>query len=168
MKNRVQLTVDYLGGHPAVDKAHKDKVLVVDDGGVHYRHLRELFTIPWSEVTAVAIDGPEQASKRITATRLVTIGVFALAAKKNTTEAYLQVDTADMSTSFAVHKMSAGELRGKLGHWVKRLPEPPTVESAAAAGSSSVADELAKLAQLRDQGVLSAEEFDAQKARLLA
>jgi ABC-type multidrug transport system fused ATPase/permease subunit len=33
--------------------------------------------------------------------------------------------------------------------------------------SASVADELQKLAALRDQGVISAAEFDAQKARLL-
>ncbi|HEU4894627.1 MAG TPA: SHOCT domain-containing protein [Acidimicrobiia bacterium] len=36
-----------------------------------------------------------------------------------------------------------------------------------AAGASSPADEIAKLAALRDRGVLSAEEFEAQKAALL-
>jgi hypothetical protein len=36
------------------------------------------------------------------------------------------------------------------------------------AAAPSTADELAKLAQLRDQGVLSAGEFEAQKAKLLA
>ncbi len=36
-----------------------------------------------------------------------------------------------------------------------------------ASSSSSVADEIGKLAALRDQGVLTAEEFDAQKAALL-
>lgn len=35
-------------------------------------------------------------------------------------------------------------------------------------GSSSVADELAKLAALRQRGVLSEEEFEAQKAKLLS
>lgn len=39
---------------------------------------------------------------------------------------------------------------------------------APAASSTSLADELGKLAGLRDAGVLSDEEFDAQKARLLA
>jgi hypothetical protein len=37
-------------------------------------------------------------------------------------------------------------------------------------GSSNgtlIADELRKLAQLRDQGVLSPEEFESQKAKLL-
>ena len=36
-----------------------------------------------------------------------------------------------------------------------------------AAGSGSVADELAKLADLRDRGVLTGEEFEARKRRLL-
>lgn len=38
----------------------------------------------------------------------------------------------------------------------------------AAGSTTSSADELAKLADLRDQGVLSNEEFEAQKAKLLA
>ena len=36
------------------------------------------------------------------------------------------------------------------------------------AGSTDVAEQLAKLSQLRDQGVLSEDEFAAQKAKLLA
>jgi lysylphosphatidylglycerol synthetase-like protein (DUF2156 family) len=36
------------------------------------------------------------------------------------------------------------------------------------ADAPSSADELAKLAQLRDQGVLTPQEFEAQKAKLLA
>ena len=37
-----------------------------------------------------------------------------------------------------------------------------------AAGAPSAAEELTKLAGLRDSGVISAEEFEAQKAKLLA
>lgn len=36
------------------------------------------------------------------------------------------------------------------------------------AGGSNTADELTKLGQLRDQGLLSAEEFETQKAKALA
>lgn len=36
------------------------------------------------------------------------------------------------------------------------------------AGSSDTADQLSKLAQLRDNGTLTNEEFEAQKAKLLA
>ncbi len=37
-----------------------------------------------------------------------------------------------------------------------------------AAGTSSTADQLAKLADLRDRGVISAEEFEREKAKVLA
>jgi ABC-type multidrug transport system fused ATPase/permease subunit len=37
-----------------------------------------------------------------------------------------------------------------------------------AAGSQSPADQLAKLADLRDRGVITTEEFDREKAKLLA
>jgi Short C-terminal domain/Phospholipase_D-nuclease N-terminal len=37
-----------------------------------------------------------------------------------------------------------------------------------AAGTTSTADELTKLADLRDRGVLTEEQFEAQKAKLLA
>jgi hypothetical protein len=39
---------------------------------------------------------------------------------------------------------------------------------AASSGGTSTADELAKLADLRDKGVITADQFDAQKAKLLA
>lgn len=44
------------------------------------------------------------------------------------------------------------------------LPESPSPTEAPAL---SVADELLKLAQLRDAGVLTSQEFEAQKAKLL-
>ena len=37
-----------------------------------------------------------------------------------------------------------------------------------AAGSGTTADQLAKLADLRDRGVITAEEFDREKAKILA
>ena len=37
-----------------------------------------------------------------------------------------------------------------------------------AAGSQSTADQLAKLADLRDRGVITSEEFDREKAKILA
>jgi hypothetical protein len=42
------------------------------------------------------------------------------------------------------------------------------IQEVASTGTASSADELTKLAQLRDSGVLTADEFEAQKAKLLA
>ena len=41
-------------------------------------------------------------------------------------------------------------------------------QAAGTAGGHSTAEELTKLASLRDSGVINAEEFEAQKAKLLA
>ena len=42
------------------------------------------------------------------------------------------------------------------------------VQEAAASSPASTADQLAKLADLRDRGVISAEEFEREKAKVLA
>ena len=42
------------------------------------------------------------------------------------------------------------------------------VQEAAGTGTRSTADELSKLADLRDKGVISAEEFEQQKRQVLA
>ena len=42
------------------------------------------------------------------------------------------------------------------------------VQQAAASTPANTADQLAKLADLRDRGVISAEEFDREKAKILA
>lgn len=164
MAKRIQLSkVAYLGEHPSYPKPKDPMIVVVDDDGVHLRGMTEKFVVPWAEVTAVAIDGPDQASKRVTAARLVGLGVFAFAAKKNTTETYLQVDTAAYAVSFMVPKVAAGQLRAQMAPWIHQIPEPPATEAAA----SSTATELTQLAELRDRGVLSEDEFAAEKARLL-
>ena len=42
------------------------------------------------------------------------------------------------------------------------------IQQAAASSPASTADQLSKLADLRDRGVISAEEFDREKAKILA
>ncbi len=50
----------------------------------------------------------------------------------------------------------------------QRIAATPRVIRATATAEPDVADELTKLADLRDRGVLSSTEFEAQKARVLA
>ena len=87
------------------------------------------------------------------------------------------------SSAFAVVLSEDGEVRylevGTAGQFdlteaacektAKSLPAaaPEPVEQAQAATPTSVADELAKLAALRDRGIITQAEFDAQKAKLL-
>lgn len=55
-----------------------------------------------------------------------------------------------------------------LADWIRaRVREDKTPPQQQAPATASVADELAKFAALRDQGVITEAEFDTQKARLL-
>jgi hypothetical protein len=167
----------YLGGHPDRSDPKSNGVLVIDDFGFHMRGLKELFSIPWSEVVEVAIEGSEDAQKRLTATRLVTMGVFAFAAKKKSGTTYVGVRTGSYTCGFELEKVGAGDVRGRIARWTKQLPaqvalasaslteaasaslteaaSPPMPERPTVTPVASVADELGKLAALRDQGVIN-------------
>ena len=79
----------------------------------------------------------------------------------------VKVATAGDVTEFRVSKRQAEDVKALLLSLmngtapVAAAPAPPSPPAA------SLADELRKLAELRDAGVLSEAEFDAQKARLL-
>jgi hypothetical protein len=69
---------------------------------------------------------------------------------------------------FSIDGYSEVQLRGKLSPWLNSTRIPLGAPRASVeAPSISVADELLKLASLRDSGVLTGEEFEAQKAKLL-
>ena len=59
-----------------------------------------------------------------------------------------------------MHERAAREARQQDQEWRAYARET--------AGSQSSADQLAKLADLRDRGVISAEEFEREKAKILA
>lgn len=74
----------------------------------------------------------------------------------------VRVATAGDATEFRVTKREAEQVRATL---LELMSQP--VQQAASSDRSSVADELRKLAELRDAGVLTDAEFAAQKARVL-
>jgi hypothetical protein len=169
MARRASFVVNYIGGHPARPRPQKNCALIADDRGLHLKYmLAAVLDIPWSDVVHMDFEGSDSPTSRVTMTRLVALNVFAFAAKKRTGEAFLYVATRGGEAGFVVPKMSTGELRVKLGPWTPHRPPIAQVAPPPAPGyRTSIADELAKLAQLRDQGVLTPTEFEAQKARLL-
>ncbi|WP_249021626.1 SHOCT domain-containing protein [Conexibacter sp. S30A1] len=121
--------------------------------------------IPWAAVED--IDVSNQATRRVTATRVLAVGVLALAAQKSEVLRYVHIADKNTVFTFAIKapqdKVLAA-MRPVLDA-LNRQAQPEPAQPRTAVGS--VADELAKLASLRDSGVLSDEEFAAQKAKLL-
>jgi Short C-terminal domain len=89
----------------------------------------------------------------------------------------VKVATAGGVTEFRVTKAQAEQVRqlllqlmnGSVPHAATPVPQahPPGPGQSLPSSSASVADELRKLAELRDAGMLSDDELAAQKARLL-
>jgi hypothetical protein len=149
--------------------------------GLEYKAmLGSKVTIPWQAIQDIEVS--TQSARRVTAGRAVALGVFALAAKKNETYTYIHISDANTVWSFA-DKAAQGKVLASmkpiLDAFNKRVraPLPPTAppsppvsappSAPIAAPTLSVADELAKLAKLRADGVLTDDEFAAQKAKLL-
>jgi len=124
-------------------------------------------TIPWHTISDIEIS--TQSTKRVTAGRVLAVGVFALVAKKNETYTYVHITASNSVWSFATKSPQPkvlAAMKPVLDALNSRVQSPPPAP--VAAPPSSVADELAKLAKLKADGLLTEEEFAAQKARLLS
>ena len=186
----------YLGGHAERDQPVAAAGLLLDQRGFHVRAFAELFTIPWSTVRSMKIEGPADISERITMSRLVALG----ASTWVTSVSYLTVHTARGDAIFEIDGLSPPELRARLSRVLQALEpsaisaepitlepvadptplaiEPPApVEPTALAIDPSTAeaplevlivDALWKLAQLRDSGLLHPDEVAVLRAQLLA
>jgi Short C-terminal domain len=80
----------------------------------------------------------------------------------------VKVATGADTVEFHVTKAQAEEAKATITSLMLGGTAPPVTPAApGSAPPASVADELAKLVQLRDSGALTDEEFAAQKAKLL-
>ena len=78
----------------------------------------------------------------------------------------VKVATAADTIEFRVTKAQAGEIKATITRLMLGGSASPS-SAATVSAPASVADELAKLVQLREAGALTDEEFAAQKAKLL-
>lgn len=143
--------------------------------GIEYKaFLGSKVKIPWSVIQDIEVS--TQSSRRVSAGRVLAVGVFALAAKKNETFTYIHISDKNTVFSFAA-KTSQGKVLQSMRPILdafnsraqpQRVEQPRPIAPPAPAAPTSVADELAKLAQLKADGILTDDEFAAQKAKLLS
>lgn len=166
------LPVEYMGGYG--DKKKAKGILSFFEKQTEFSAVMSTkFTIPNTQIRDIVVEGKDEVNRRVTVTRLLAVGIFAFALKKKSKdqEAYITLELADGQEVilFADNKAPMA-LRAKLAKVIS------AVKQASAAGQTnvtqptqgSVADELAKLASLKEQGVLTQAEFDAEKAKILS
>lgn len=164
-------SIDYLGGLDQFKKATGNLEFYQNRTVFHATFGKnKSFYINNNNIIDISIEGSQQVSRRVTATRLLTIGIFALAAQKKKVEkeSFLTL-ILNNGQEVIFHKKgkSPTELKSKLAPVLSKIKQGTSPNAAPTLQPISVADELSKLAVLRNQGVISAEEFEKQKSKLL-
>lgn len=160
----------YVGGHPKYRKKKRGLLIFTATAvGIHnnaFSSKPKEAVLNWSDVASVEIGGQQVGQSRLGATLLFgEIGALAASGSKN--QATIAVHTKDEQVAYyVINKQSAIEVRAQLTPLLKAVGVPFT-EQTQSTPANSAADELEKLAKLKEQGVLTPEEFEAKKKQLL-
>lgn len=171
-KKLSSLKVEYIGGYSDKRKA-KGSLNFYEKRTEFFSIVGTQFIIPNSQIKNVVTEGKDEVNRRITVTRLLAVGIFAFALKKKEKdkESYITLELVDgQEIIFFIDNQAPMPLRAKLANSIsvvkqtsKNDDELVTVHNSVA----SIADELTRLADLKEKGILSAAEFNAQKAKIL-
>jgi Short C-terminal domain len=166
----------YLGGFPRFEK-HRQPQKQWGNGYLSFRNdaLDIQMYRPFSELQGViryedimnveVADTDQMAKSKVVP--VVLFGVLGLAAKGSEDRTSIAVHTKDNEMAyFQIVGESAPLVRAKIDPLLKNagVIRGATVPET---GASSIPDEISKLVAMRDQGVLSAEQFEAAKSKLL-
>lgn len=167
------LTLSYLGGMGG-SEAPGLLTFGVDGLGFTPRLQPKGMLLPWEVIDGITAEGPMEAQKRVTATRMLAVGLYAFAWKKNEAASYLTVSTTSgdqVMFETALHLAKLQEhLRPIAGH-VGAVKEQSAVPAAPpremAAPALDVTEQLERLGTLHEKGLLTVEEFQTTKSELL-
>lgn len=163
---------NYVGGHSKLGRKRQGNLYVTRDAIGIGMLGPKVAVVPMSDIATVEVTGRQMAKSKAGA--VIGFGVLGgLAAKGSKDQSALVVRTKSGETAYyTVEKEDPIKLRAKVTPFFHAAGIPFADEQPAVAPqpakSADVADELRKLAGLRDDGILSEDEFQAQKAKLLA
>lgn len=110
---------------------------------------------------------------RVTLTRVALTGIFALGLKKDRSKVYIAVQLADGQQVLIEGKAKeekqarrfANQIQQTASHYESKRPVVPSTPTSGA--TDDPIEQIKKLADLRDAGVLTEDEFAAKKAEIL-
>ena len=86
---------DWVADAPVATFSGRDSNVILRKGRIELQRGLKKETVPLSEVTSVSLESGSELESRITATRLMAFGVFALAMKKKSGgERFLTIETS--------------------------------------------------------------------------
>ncbi len=80
-----------------------------------------VFQLQWPSVDEIDVDGADALQKRITATRLVAVGIFAFAFKKKSGDVYVYISAGNLNYLVRVPKLSAPDARAMFAPYKSQM-----------------------------------------------
>lgn len=113
-KKKLMLAAEYLGGYKEYGKAN-GMITFYETYLKFGALLKKSIEIPLSDVKSITVESPDETGKRLTATRLVALGVFAFALKKDKKECFIVVETKDNQEAiFHINGLDRRDVYAKL------------------------------------------------------
>lgn len=168
-------SLEYKGGHPLIVKEGKVDIDLYENKLVIAYSLNRI-EASFRNILNVHYETQEQIEKRITATRLITLGVFALAfkKKKKNTDKYLTIDFKDDNGleytalfTGTTSNIAYSSIYNALSTYKSTHNENIIEDTSTQNETNDPYEELKKLKELLDMGIISQEDFEAKKKDLL-
>lgn len=165
------LGLNYLGGFPHCPTPTRQVELKATQGILALtRADKVLLNVGMDSVIGMQVESATDAKRRYTATRMLGLGIFALAAPKRTPgSALITIDTVDGPIILEKEKCEVPRALQIVSKPMALINEFATgrVSTDRASGGSTISDEITKLAEMHASGVLTDDEFSAAKRELL-
>jgi len=171
--------VNYLGGYPARTAPASGVILAFSNTKVAVENASSvLFSVPLSTVTAIDIETEEEVRHRLTASRLLLVGVFAFAWKKRTPGSVMvTIETDNGQILFEVPKKTKPQVLSMLAEQRSRVASSPNPKPAvtpavtpspAPAASKTAKERLDHLEELRAADLVSDDEYTAKRSAIIS
>jgi hypothetical protein len=158
---------EYIGGLPEFPRTKTGLRMDLSRAGIVAGTVeRNRIALPWERVRTIHVEGARQVEGRITVSRLLAVGFFAVAWKKKLNSGFLVANLNDGGeVIFASARHTEPRLRGALSSVLAAAPSDNTEQESPS--SPSLSARLRELAHLRDEGLVTPDEFESKKAQML-
>lgn len=167
--------VKYAGGHRELSKACEGNLVITESGLFFRPGLTQILHIPIENIVNAEHVDDTQISKDVTLTRLLLVGVFAFGLKKKRKDEhhYIVISHSDLGMDCKLifeHKKAPQCIAAIMQ--AKQLSglnlNKPTVITSDDSETNDIPEQIRKLSELKEDGILSEEEFQNKKIELLA
>lgn len=161
---------EYLGSHPRLTGRTTKVTVEFYDVGIRLAVGSDsLADIAWSEIIALEADDREHLESRVTASRVLLVGLFALAIPKTKMGAYLVIEVADGAYVLFIPGLTSVELHAGLGPLQPFVPDrgPELSPPESASRPEDIGARLTRLDALHAQGLVSSEEYSQKRRQIL-